>query len=219
MKQLQKLLTIVFIPLLLCGCYLNKQPSESEQSFSSVSSDISTESFNSVSSLNTALLNSYNLTSDDSLTGRYEPQKIRAHQHLLTEDMEGPYIFRTYQELASFSSDLKTEFYKEYGDSQVIGNYYKMIEYLDSINSSVFDDRIAILTPIYELLSGSLSHQFKGLYLKNETLYAYIMIDTFARYPAEAIFTTDIVWEAFMIFVDKDIEFSEVTILEDRLED
>ena len=219
MKQLQKIIPILLIPLLLCGCRLRKQRFESEQSYSSVSSNLSTEPSKSSSSLNTEFLIRYNLTSDDQLTDGYEAQKIRSHQILFSEDMQGPFVFQTHQELANFSSLLKAKFYEEYGDKNLYGNYRVMYEFLDKIDPNLFDDNIAILTPSFMLSSGSLHNEFEGLYLKNDGLYICIMIDAYARHSSDAAFTMDIVWETFMIFVNKSIEFSQIVLVEDVLID
>ena len=112
--------------------------------------------------------------------------------------------FASYEEKEEFNNQLKA---KKNADSE---DYTGMIEYLDNIGESRFENFNLIFTSDMSLMNSSFSHKFDGLFLK-DSLLTIKVIYTNDPYDYEMQTVNDRVYDLFAIFVRKEVTFRITT--------
>ena len=184
-------------------------------------SNSSISSTNSQSSSQLSSSKIYNLTSDDVsednlMTEGYEACIVRSQVHLLdSQEVKEPLVFETYQQIQDYSAQLKEKSLTTFNGEVFYGNYKDMFEYLDNIEESRFIEQKLILSTELTLYSGSYSHSFRNLYLKDGVLYPYILLNNLKN--CNCSITMDMAYEVCAIFINKTIQYDCVKVVVDEL--
>ena len=174
----------------------------------SFSGDSSTSSPSSSSSIDSnRMVRSMGLTSENLLTSYSDVRILKSYSHITKNHDETTYMsFSDYNSLTEYTETLKED----------DGNYYRpTIEYFEGLNQELFADKNFIVAPEIMSNSGSYSYEFNNLYLKDGKLYIQLIFDD----PDQKGYSVDaaIAWSVCTIFVSKNIQFTEVVNVIERI--
>ena len=155
----------------------------------------------------TPVLDSYGLDNTNVLDTK--PNTLRSHPPLREDKDNINMFFDTYQSAVSFADELEAK--AQYND------YYVTLTFFQGLKEDDFQSKNLLLTKQISLGSGGDSLYFDNVYLKNNILYMHaFLFDSHSPGASGKSFTTDIVFAAGYVWLDKDITFNESIILVDQ---
>ena len=119
------------------------------------------------------------------------------------------YVLDSYQAMQEFDQSLKDAIEEK---GYVSEHIYTQL--FASLKEEDFNNHELIVIRDIELGSGSNGYKFKDLYLKDDTLYAYMMFSDYNNFPGRSG-TCDMVWIGLSLFVEKDVDYSSFRLLVD----
>ena len=123
------------------------------------------------------------------------------------------YVLDSYASMQEFDQSLNAAYEEKFGNTYSIKNLYA--DCFEKLTEEDFINYNLILIREIELGSGSNSYTFKDLYLKDGTLYAYMMYSDYRNFP-DCSGTTDMVWIGLSLLVEKDVEYTTFKLLVDN---
>ena len=145
--------------------------------------------------------------SDNNVLSNYYQAPIYIHSKSKLIDTTNSNIgkhFTSYQEKETFNNELKA---KKSDESE---DYVAMIEYLDAVQESAFENYNLIFTSDMSLKNESFSHSFEGLIMQGDLLTIKV-IYTNALYNYSMQTVTDTVYDLYAVFVRKEVKFRMTT--------
>ncbi len=146
---------------------------------------------------------------NDSYKLNTHPNSLESHQALRDKDDNKNVLFDNYQSAISFASELEAK--AEYG------RYNETIKFLKNLQEDEFQNKNLLLTEEITLGSSGYDLYFNAVYLKNDVLYMHgFKFDSNSPGARYRSFTTDIVFVAGYVWLDKDITYSECEFVIDQ---
>ena len=146
---------------------------------------------------------------NDSYKLNTHPNSLTSRQELRDKDDNKNVLFDNYQSAISFANELEVK--AEYG------HYNETIEFLKNLQEDEFQNKNLFLTEEITLGSGNYDLYFDAVYLKDDVLYMHgFMFDSNSPGASGKSFTTDVLYEAGYVWLDKDITYSECELVFDQ---
>ena len=123
------------------------------------------------------------------------------------------YVLDSYASMQEFDQSLNAAYEEKFGNTYSIKNLYA--DCFEKLSEADFANHNLILIREIELGSGSNGYTFKDLYLKDGTLYAYMMYSDYRNFPDRSA-TCDMVWIGLSFLVEKDVEYTTFKLLVDN---
>jgi len=146
---------------------------------------------------------------NDSYKLNTHPNCLSSQQGLRDKDDNKNVLFDNYQSAISFASELEAK--AEYNQ------YNETIKFVKSLQEDEFQNKNLLLTKEITLGSVGYNFYFDAIYLKDDTLYMHgFNFDSNSPGASGKSFTTDIVFVAGYVWLDKDITYSECEFVIDQ---
>ena len=137
------------------------------------------------------------------------PYSLESHQVLRDKDDNKNVLFDNYQSAISFANELEAK--AEYD------HYNETIKFVKNLREDEFQNKNLLLTKEITLGSGGYDLYFNAVYLKDDVLYMHgFKFDSKSPGASGISFTTDIVFVAGYVWLDKDITYSECEFVIDQ---
>ena len=146
---------------------------------------------------------------NDSYKLNTRPHSLTSHQVLRDKDDNKNVLFDNYQSAISFANELETKAEYDY--------YNETIKFVKSLREDEFQNKNLLLTEEITIGSGNYDLYFDAVYLKDDVLYMHgFMFDSKSPGASGKSFTTDVLYEAGYVWLDKDITYSECEFVFDQ---
>ena len=146
---------------------------------------------------------------NDSYKLNTRPHSLTSHQVLRDKGDNKNVLFDNYQSAISFANELETK--AEYD------HYNETIKFVKSLREDEFQNKNLLLTEEITIGSGNYDLYFDAVYLKDDVLYMHgFMFDSKSPGASGKSFTTDVLYEAGYVWLDKDITYSECEFVFDQ---
>ena len=146
---------------------------------------------------------------NDSYKLNTRPHSLTSHQVLRDKGDNKNVLFDNYQSAISFANELETKAEYDY--------YNETIKFVKSLREDEFQNKNLLLTEEITIGSGNYDLYFDAVYLKDDVLYMHgFMFDSKSPGASGKSFTTDVLYEAGYVWLDKDITYSECEFVFDQ---
>lgn len=155
----------------------------------------------------TPVLDSHGLDKTNMLDSR--PYTMTSHQSLREDKDNENVLFDSYESVISFADELETK--------ARYGNYDVTLTHLRGLKEDDFQSKNLFLTKQFSLGSSGYDLYFDAAYLKNNILYMHgFKYDSHSPGASGKSFTTDMIFVAGYVWLDKDITYSECEFVFDQ---
>lgn len=146
---------------------------------------------------------------NDSYKLNTRPHSLTSHQVLRDKDDNKNVLFDNYQSAISFANELETKAEYDY--------YNETIKFVKSLREDEFQNKNLLLTEEITIGSGNYDLYFDAVYLKDDVLYMHgFKYDSHSPGASGKSFTTDMIFVAGYVWLDKDITYSECEFVFDQ---